>query len=150
MIILGSAGLLLVSYKGYDKVDDWVNTFAGIFGIGVCLFPCQSSWSTSDIVGTFQLDINLSNTLHCVSAVIFFALLSINSLFLFTKSKTPRKFDITISKPKAILKYIKDLFITQGETTKNKKIRNIIFRVCGIGMIASFGMMLLPYFYIRT
>ncbi len=150
MIILGSAGLLLISYKGYDKVDDWVNTFAGIFGIGVCLFPCWSAWSTSDIVGTFQLDMNLSNKFHCASAIIFFALLSINSLFLFTKAETPRKFDTTISKPKAILKYIKDLFITQGETTKNKKIRNIIFRVCGIGMIASFGIMLLPYFYIRT
>ena len=33
MIILGSAGLLLFSYKGYDKQDDIVCTIAGIFAL---------------------------------------------------------------------------------------------------------------------
>ena len=28
--------------------------------------------------------------------------------------------------------------------TKNKKIRNIIFRVCGVGMLASFLILLIP------
>ena len=28
--------------------------------------------------------------------------------------------------------------------TKGKKIRNIIFRVCGIGMVASFALLLIP------
>jgi hypothetical protein len=30
--------------------------------------------------------------------------------------------------------------------TKKKKIRNIIYRVCGIGMIASFSILLFPSF----
>ena len=33
--------------------------------------------------------------------------------------------------------------------TKNKKIRNVIYVVCGVGMLASFGIMALPYFYIQ-
>lgn len=114
MIILGAAGILLVTYNGYTKTDDILNTLAGIFGLGVCLFPCAAT--TDQIVGTFQLPVTLSDTIHMISAIGFFGLLSYNSLFQFTKgSKTP---------------------------TKNKKIRNIIFRICGIGMIASF--VLLP------
>ena len=32
MIILGAAGILLISYMGYDKQDDIICTIAGIFG----------------------------------------------------------------------------------------------------------------------
>jgi predicted membrane channel-forming protein YqfA (hemolysin III family) len=34
--------------------------------------------------------------------------------------------------------------------TKRKKIRNIIFRVCGVGMLASFLILVLPSFYIQV
>jgi hypothetical protein len=53
-----------------------------------------------------------SGLLHNIFAAIFFILLSYNSLFLFTKST--------------------------GEKTSRKKKRNIIFIICGIGMMASF------------
>ena len=120
MIILGSAGLLLFSYKGYGKVDDIICTIAGIFALGVCIFPCSLEdlskiWielSGVAYVGTFQLPYGISGLIHNISAAGFFALLAYNSLFLFTK--------------------------TSGEMTKNKKIRNIIYKVCGIGMIVSF------------
>lgn len=120
MIILGAAGLLLFSYKGYDKQDDIVCTLAGVFGLGVCIFPCAVSTllDANGMVGTFQIAENISGWVHNISAVLFFGLLAYNSLFLFTKSS--------------------------GEMTKNKKKRNIIFRVCGIGMIVSFLMLLLP------
>ena len=110
MIILGSAGLLLFSYKGYDKQDDIICSIAGVFALGICLFSC----GTNDLtyVGTFQLNQEASGVLHNISAFGFFALLAYNSLFLFTKSS--------------------------GNMTNNKKKRNIIFRVCGIGMIVSF------------
>lgn len=113
MIILGSAGLLLCSYKGYDKQDDIICTLAGIFGLSICIFPCLADGR----VGTFQLDGNISGWLHNISAFIFFGLLAYNSLFLFTKGA--------------------------GEPTPEKKKRNIIFRVCGIGMLASF-LLLIP------
>jgi hypothetical protein len=114
MIILGSAGLLLMTYSGYDTQDKIVCTLAGIFGIMICLFPC---FSTLKYVGTFQIPVNISGWIHNISAFIFFGLLAYNSLFLFTKSS--------------------------GEMTSEKKKRNIIFRVCGVGMIASF-LLLIP------
>lgn len=115
MIILGSAGILLICYEGYDKLDNIICTLAGIFGICICIFPCGIIPIKN--VGTFQIPSNISAWLHNVSAFIFFGLLAFNSLFLFTKSS--------------------------GEMTSEKKKRNIIFRVCGVGMLASF-LLLIP------
>ena len=123
MIILGSASFLLISYKGYDKVDDILLTCSGVAGMGICLFPCSVP-SVIGNVGTFMIDSNISNIIHFVSAVIFFGILSYNSIFLFTKSS--------------------------GDMTKKKKIRNIIYRVCGIGMVASFLLLLIPSFPIQV
>lgn len=123
MIILGSAGLLLFSYKGYDKQDDIVCSIAGVFALGICLFSC----ATKDLitrwpemanlvnVGTFQLTPFASGIIHNICAVGFFGLLAYNSLFLFTKSVTKDKVKMTA----------------------NKRKRNVIFRVCGIGMVVS-------------
>lgn len=128
MIILGSASLLLISYKGYDWKDDLVLTGSGIAGLCICLFPCLPSDQLNSVVGllggTFAIPAAVSNIIHLVSAIVFFALLAYNSFFLFTKSS--------------------------GEMTKQKKIRNIIYRVCGVGMLASFLIILLPKFFIQT
>jgi hypothetical protein len=113
MIILGSAGVLLFCYKGYDIVDNILNTAAGIFGWGVCLFPCAAR---SGLIGTFQLPAATSDTIHMISAIGFFGILAYNSFFQFTKGVP--------------------------DPTPNKKKRNVIFRVCGIGMIASFLLMI--------
>lgn len=123
MIILGSASFLLISYKGYEKIDDILLTCSGIAGMGICLFPCSIP-SVTGKVGTFMIDSQISDIIHIVCAVIFFGLLAYNSFFLFTKSA--------------------------GEMTKRKKIRNIIYRVCGVGMVASFAILLLPQFYIKV
>ena len=122
MIILGSAAILLFCYKGYDWLDDVINTIAGIAGLTICLFPC---WVDGEgpLVGTFMLDMNTSHIIHCIGAVLFFGMLSINSLFRFTKSS--------------------------GNPTPNKKKRNIIYIICGIGMLLSFALFLLPDFEIK-
>ena len=117
MIILGSASFLLISYKGYEKIDDILLTCSGIAGLGICLFPCANTYA-HEKVGTFLIDNHISDTLHLIFALIFFGLLSYNSLFLFTKGV--------------------------GELTKKKKARNIIFRICGVGMLASFLIVFLP------
>lgn len=117
MIILGSASFLLISYKGYEKIDDILLTYSGIAGLGICLFPCTNTYEHEKI-GTFMIDNYTSHNLHMIFAILFFGLLSYNSLFLFTKGA---------DKP-----------------TKKKKARNIIFRVCGVGMIASFILLLFP------
>ena len=125
-IILGAASILLISYKGYETIDDVINTLAGIFGLGILIFPTYATTVFSEnypLVGTFCLHQDISGILHLVCAVIFFGFLSYNSLFLFTK--------------------------TNGNITTQKKIRNIIFRVCGIGMLASFGLLLIPNWSIK-
>ncbi len=117
MIILGSASILLISYKGYDLLDDIILTCSGIAGLGICLFPCSVTGAHVK-VGTFLIDNHISDKIHCVCAVIFFGLLAANSLFLFTKGA-----DVM---------------------TKKKKIRNVIYTVCGVGMVLSFGILFIP------
>ena len=117
MVILGSAGILLINYKGYEKIDDITATIAGIFGILICLFPMTYVYAPDTPTGILSLPSNISNIFHCISAACFFAVLSFMSFFLFTK--------------------------TSGEVTKQKKIKNVIYRVCGIGMLVSFALFLL-------
>lgn len=119
MIILGASGILLFTYNGYDKVDDVLNTLAGVFALGICLFPCAGK--TGDI-GTFLIKANVSDVIHMASALGFFGILAYNSLFQFTKGS--------------------------DNPTKNKKRRNIIFRICGVGMIASFVLLPLAQYHI--
>ena len=124
MIILGSASILLIAYKGYDKLDDIICTIAGIFGLGICLFPCSNyallkAGLVVDKVGTFQLPYQISSTIHNVTAIVFFGLLAFNSFFLFTKG--------------------------DDNPTKRKKIRNFIYRLCGLGMIGSFALLIPLY-----
>ena len=121
MGILVSSAVILMCYKGYDLQDDIILTLSGIMGLGICLFPTYTN--QYEYVGTFHLPVVTSANIHNIFAIIFFALLSYNSFFLFTKgSSTP---------------------------TKKKKIRNVIYRVCAIGMLGSFSIMLLPYFSIQ-
>lgn len=119
MVVLGSAGILLINYKGYEKIDDITATIAGIFGILICLFPMTYAADPTMKTGALGLPSSTSNIFHCISAFGFFGTLAFMSFFLFTKTK--------------------------GEMTKQKKIKNIIYRVCGVGMLASFLLMLLQF-----
>jgi len=119
MVVLGSAGILLINYKGYEPIDDITSTIAGVFGILICLFPMTYLDDPSLKTGILHLPSNISNIFHCISAVGFFGTLAFMSFFLFTK--------------------------TSGEMTKQKEIKNIIYRTCGIGMLASFLLMLLNF-----
>lgn len=116
MVVLGSAGILLINYKGYELIDDIVSTVAGVFGIMICLFPMSNN---NIPTGIFHLDGDISGIFHNISAVGFFGTLAFMSFFLFTRTGD------------------------KNNMTDKKKIKNIIYRVCGVGMIASFTLMLL-------
>lgn len=110
--VLCAASIVLMCYDGYSKLDSVITTITGVFGIGIVLFPCTVGWhSATDLVGFFQVPMSISNKIHCTCAAIFFCLLAFNSYFLFTKT---------------------DDFM---EVTENKKKRNIVYRVCAIGML---------------
>ena len=109
--VLIPACLVLITYVGYDKLDNIITTLSGIFGLGIVLFPCNVHWiEPGTHVGFFQLPIQTSNIIHTACAALFFLLLAYNSAFLFTK--------------------------TGGDMTEQKKIRNKIYKFCGWGMIA--------------
>ena len=122
MGILIACSVLLMCYKGYDLQDDIILTLSGVMGIGICLFPTYTE--LYEYVGTFHVPVEISSAIHNISAIIFFGLLSYNSLFLFTKGS--------------------------AVPTSKKKIRNIIYRICGVGMIGSFLILLLPDFFIKV
>lgn len=108
--VLMPACLVLITYVGYDRIDNIVTTLSGLFGLGIVLFPCHVSWFAAGThVGFFQLPIEVSNILHTICAAAFFVLLAYNSIFLFTKNG--------------------------GEMTDRKKLRNKIYRICGWGML---------------
>ena len=118
--ILTAASIVLMCYDGYSKLDNFITTISGFFGLMIVLFPCNCSLS-SDYVGFFQLPKSLSSIIHCSSAVIFFCLLAFNSLFLFTKSEKTK--------------------------TNQKKKRNIVYVVCGVGMLLTMVLMPLPFYF---
>lgn len=121
--VLTTAAVVLMSYKGYSLLDHVITSISGVFGIMIVLFPCNCPMVKDEtLVGFFQLTAAVSNKIHCTAAVIFFLLLAFNSLFLFTKDGNDKN----------------------QELTKQKKIKNIIFRVCGVGMLCGLIMVPLP------
>ena len=108
--VLVPASIVLMSYIGYERIDNIITTLTGLFGLGIVLFPCKVGWiPDGSPVGFFQLPIEFSHILHLTFAALFFLFAAINSLCLFTK---------------------------HGETmTDRKKVRNTIYRICGWGMI---------------
>lgn len=81
-------GFFLLSYKGYDEVDDIAGNLAFCFAIGLALFPTHEDPGNTTWVGN----------VHIICAALFFLTLSYFSLCLFTKSKP----NIKISKEKAL------------------------------------------------
>lgn len=120
MVVLGSAGILLINYKGYERIDDITATIAGVFGILICLFPMTYLDAPETKTGVLHLPSNVSNIFHSISAIGFFGVLAFMSFFLFTRTGG-----------------------SKSEMTDKKKIKNIIYRVCGVGMMCSFLLFLL-------
>lgn len=107
--VLFMAGSFLLAYNGYDILDRIITITAGITALGIALFPCYSGVSPA---GYFQFSGELTGILHFIFAVVFFASLAVMSYFQFTKG---------------------------SDKSKEKKLRNRIYRICGLVM---FGMIL--------
>lgn len=105
--ILVGVGLFLVTYRGYELIDNILTTVSGAFSMGIALFPCYAP-EAGPRVGLFQLDPNVSMIIHGTFAIGFFLLLAVVSLFLFT-----------LTDPKKVM-------------SDRKKWRNRLYRVCGI------------------
>jgi hypothetical protein len=108
--LLSVVALFLISYKGYEKIDNIVGNMSGAFALGIIFFPTAMLCDNDVNVGIFLIGDKISDFIHLTFAALFFLSLSFNSLFLFTK-------------------YNPDTL------TEEKKKRNIIYRVCGIIML---------------
>lgn len=108
---LCAVGLFLFFYAGYDKWDDWAANLAGAFAIGIAWLP------------TTEYGIDTVGVLHFVCATIFFLILALMSIFLFTK----------------------------GEKGKvRKRNRNLIYRICGIVIIGCLLAILLYVLFFQS
>jgi hypothetical protein len=110
--ILSGVALFLISYKGYEKIDDIVANLSGIFALGMVFFPTGMFCGHVVKVGMFQLDDNISEIVHLAFGSLFFLALSFNSIFLFTRRHP-------------------------GVMGREKKRRNVIYRTSGIVMLVA-------------
>lgn len=117
--ILCILAAFLIIYKGKDPIDFYLSLFAGLFALCVVCFPTgnltEVCCDTSKIYSVTHLKVSpFREGFHYASAGIFLGCLAYMSLFLFTLSdKSPQ------------------------ERCSKKIVRNRIYRVCGILMIAS-------------
>jgi hypothetical protein len=110
--ILCGVSLFLISYTGYEKIDNIVGNISGIFAFGIIIFPVSMYCGKDVRIGMFLLNDTISGYIHLIFSALFFISLSFNSLFLFTKH-------------------------APGPISKEKRHRNVIYRLCGIVMILS-------------
>ncbi len=101
---LCAIGVFLMSYRGYERIDDFAGKLASIFAIGTALLPTNPPVYAT----TLQL---LIGRFHLLFALCLFLTLAFFALVLFRKTNP--------SKP----------------TTPQKRKRNIIYTICGIGII---------------
>lgn len=112
--LMACISMFLITYNGYTRTDSLVTTSSGIAGLCVAVFPCMCRSGAPMLIGIFQLDPVVSEIIHVSSAGVFFVLLAVNSIFLFTKSShSPEEFSL------------------------NKKIRNAIYVSCGVIILVS-------------
>ena len=106
---LWAIAIFLICYR-YDYLDDFASTIAGICAIGVALFP-----TTPDVDATQgQTAIGV---VHAVFASCFFLVLALMSIILFQRGN-PEKDKVT------------------DTDRKRKRRNNLIYRICGITMVA--------------
>ncbi len=110
--LLIGVSLFLMTYKGYEKRDTMMAIVSGIAGLGIAIFPCASRVDPPAAVGVFEFTPPVAGILHYGASVLFFVLLGINSFFLFTLSD-------------------------KEYPTQRKKIRNGVYRACGLVIFAS-------------
>jgi hypothetical protein len=120
--VLCAVGLFLIRYKGVDnpviwKNDDKMTNIAGIMALGVALVPTNPNYCSEKIYSLIPYCIKFLGWLHYLLAGVFFFILAIMSLKIFTIGQKENK-DIPVS----ILN------------------ENNIYEICGIAIIVCAGM----------
>ncbi len=96
---LCAVALFMFFYSGYDKRDDWAGHLAGVFALGAAWFPVTETGTATG-----------AGIIHLISAGLFFFILAVFSLFLFTRG--------------------------DANPTRQKLNRNKIYVICGLVILA--------------
>jgi membrane-associated HD superfamily phosphohydrolase len=115
-VIVSLLGIFLLIYKGYEAIDFFVSSLAGIFALCVILFPTSNlSELCCDVSKPYAITYLKASSFragfHYFSATIFLSALAYMSYFLFTKSDKP---------------------MDQWPVQKRK--RNLVYKICGVVM----------------
>jgi hypothetical protein len=125
--IMCGVALFLYSYRGHDWMDNLAGYLGCIFALGVAFLPCPIRNPDPPCLDPLFQN-NLVGNLHLVSAVLFFIILIIYSLYLFPKTHVDEK-----TRKKL-------------EMEPQKKKRNIMFYICG-GLMALSLVLILIYMW---
>ena len=118
---LCGVAIFLFTYKGYDAWDRILTNAAGIFAVAAAFFPTHiSKLYISCLVNNRDCS-DVSDTIHLIASALFFITLAVISIFLFTKSG--------------------------GLVTKEKLMRNKIYKACGYTML--FAILLIGIFQLK-
>lgn len=115
--ILLTVSVFLITYKGEQTIDNVVTWVIGLAGIVVALFPTADPAGTETHVGLFQVRPELADAVHLTAAAIFFFLLALNSLFLFTISREE-----------------------SAPAGSRKPLRNLVYVACGVTILVCLAM----------
>ncbi len=102
--LLFTASVFFMCYTGYDWRDRVMAIIQSLCCLFVVVFPCRVP-GAPETVGMFDLPINVSHTIHMISASVLFFAFAVNILFLFTIGNV---------------------------NNEKKRQRNIVYKVCGI------------------
>lgn len=123
--LLCSIAFFLIAYKGYDDKDNILTNIAGIMALGVALFPTISKNIANQPTGVFQLSFEQSHIVHLLMTISFFATFAYITLALFT-------------------------IIGPGSLTKQKKLRNRIYKINGVIVLVSLILITMIPFALNT
>lgn len=82
--VVFSIGIFLIVYKGFSDVDNILSTISGFSAFGVALFPtgCDDRYDYCQMICG---GCKAGSSVHFISAAIFFIILAVFCLFIFTK-----------------------------------------------------------------
>lgn len=124
VIILSLLAFFLIVYKGKDPIYFYISFFAGIFALLAVLFPTNNITDICcDPAKKYAVTIlpisDFRMYFHYTAAALFFLCLSYMSFFLFTRSNK-----------------------SVNERSRQKVLRNRIYRTCGVLMLLSLVVLL--------
>lgn len=113
--ILCAVAFFLFNYYGYDKYDFIAFKIASLSALGVAFNPSFVKSPMNPYIHIPPNVSELTNTVHYISAAIFFCTLAVVSFFLFTKTGPNKKQPVAVGR---------------------KHTRNQVYRVCGLIIFA--------------